>query len=109
MVFSGASLPAVYTCLKVGPLGPAGGAAEGPNRGMVHRARPTTPPLVLMCYFRLDNITKWAGTVRGAVGRARCTIPQFGPLGGPTSRPERANFEDTVRSRKCDSRKYHYL
>ena len=68
----------------------------------------TAPPLVLMRYFRLDDITKRAGTVLGAAGRARCTIPQFGPLGGPASRPERANFEDRVRSRKCGSRKDHY-
>ena len=70
MVFSGAALPAPYSILEVGPLGPAGGAAEGPELGyMVHRARPTAPPLILMCYFRLDNIHKRAGTVRGAVGR----------------------------------------
>ena len=56
--------------------------------------------MVLMCYFRLDSIPKQAGAVRGAVGRARCTTPQFGPLGGPASRPERANFEATVRGRK---------
>ena len=31
MVFSGAALPAPYSILKVGPLGPAGGAAEGPE------------------------------------------------------------------------------
>ena len=76
------------------------GPPRGPNWGVVHRARPTPPPLVLMCYFRLDNIPKRAGTVCKAIGRARCTIPQFGPLGGPASRPERANFEDRVRSRK---------
>ncbi len=35
-------------------------------------------------------------TSGGALGRARCTTPQFGPLGGPVSRPERANFEATV-------------
>ena len=33
MVFSGAALPAPYGILKVGPLGPAGGAAEGPELG----------------------------------------------------------------------------
>ena len=33
VVFSGATLPAPYSCLKVGPLGPAGGAAEGPELG----------------------------------------------------------------------------
>ena len=33
MVFSGASLPAPYSILEVGPLGPAGGAAEGPELG----------------------------------------------------------------------------
>jgi len=59
-------------------------------------------------FFRLDNIPKQAGTNHEAVGRARGTIPQFGPLGGPASRPERANFEATVRGRKCGSRKDHY-
>ena len=44
-------------------------------------------------------------TSGGALGRARCTTPQFGPLGGPVSRPKRANFEATVRGRKCGSRK----
>ena len=29
-------------------------------------------------------------------------------IGGPVSRPERANFEATVRGRKCGSRKDHY-
>ena len=33
---------------------------------------------------------------------------RFGPLGGPVSRPERANFEATVRGRKCGCRKDHY-
>ena len=33
MVVSGAALLAPYLCLKVGPLGPAGGAAEGPELG----------------------------------------------------------------------------
>ena len=33
MVSSGAALPAPYGILKVGPLGPAGGAAEGPELG----------------------------------------------------------------------------
>ena len=33
MVFSGAALPAPYSILKVGPLGPAGGAAEGSELG----------------------------------------------------------------------------
>ena len=39
MVFSGAALPAPYSLalwysiLEVGPLGPAGGAAEGPELG----------------------------------------------------------------------------
>ena len=33
MVFSGAALPAAYCCLKVGPLGPAGGAAERAKLG----------------------------------------------------------------------------
>ena len=33
MVFSGVALPAPYSILKVGPLGPAGGAAEGPELG----------------------------------------------------------------------------
>ena len=33
MVFSGATLPAPYSCLKVGPLGPAGGAAERADLG----------------------------------------------------------------------------
>ena len=33
MVFSGAALPAPYSILEVGPLGPAGGAAEGPELG----------------------------------------------------------------------------
>ena len=33
MVFSGAALPAPYSSLEVGPLGPAGGAAEGPELG----------------------------------------------------------------------------
>ena len=33
MVFSGTALPAPYSILKVGPLGPAGGAAEGPELG----------------------------------------------------------------------------
>ena len=30
---SGAALPAPYSILEVGPLGPAGGAAEGPELG----------------------------------------------------------------------------
>ena len=33
MVFSGAALPAPYSILKVGPLGPAGGAAKWPELG----------------------------------------------------------------------------
>ena len=33
MVFSGAALPAAHCCLKVGPLGPADGAAEGAELG----------------------------------------------------------------------------
>ena len=33
MIFSGAALPAAYCCLEVGPLGPASGAAEGPELG----------------------------------------------------------------------------
>ena len=33
MVFSGAALPAPYSILEVGPLGPAGGAAEGSELG----------------------------------------------------------------------------
>ena len=33
MVFSGAALPAPYSILQVGPLGPAGGAAEGSKLG----------------------------------------------------------------------------
>ena len=33
VVFSGATLPASYSCLKVGPLGPAGGAAERADFG----------------------------------------------------------------------------
>ena len=55
-----------------------------------------------------NHILEQVGTARGALGRARCTTPQFGPLGGPVSRPERANFEATVRGRKCGSRKDHY-
>ena len=54
------------------------------------------------------NILEQVGTARGALGRARCTTPQFGPLGGPASRPKRANFKATVRGRKCGSRKDHY-
>ena len=54
------------------------------------------------------HILEQVGTARGALGRAWCTTPQFGPLGGPVSRPERANFEATVRGRKCDFRKDHY-
>ena len=41
-----------------------------------------------------------ADLVAAVAGRARCITPQFGPLGGPVSRPERANFEATVRGRK---------
>ena len=52
-----------------------------------------------------NHILEQVGTARGALGRARCITPQFGPLGGPVSRPERANFEATVRGRKCGSRK----
>ena len=37
MVFSGAALPAPYSILEVGPLGPAGGAAEGPELGYAGR------------------------------------------------------------------------
>ena len=33
MVFSGAALPAAHCCLKVGPLGPADGAAERAELG----------------------------------------------------------------------------
>ena len=33
VVFSGAALPAPYSILEVGPLGPAGGAAEGLELG----------------------------------------------------------------------------
>ena len=66
------------------------------------------PSLVLMCWVMSHNILEQVGTARGALGRARCTTPQFGPLGGPVSRPERANFEATVRGRKCGSRKDHY-
>ena len=33
MIFSGAALPAPYSSLEVGPLGPAGGAAEGSELG----------------------------------------------------------------------------
>ena len=33
VVFSGAALPAAHCCLKVGPLGPADGAAEGAELG----------------------------------------------------------------------------
>ena len=33
MVFYGAALPAAYACLKVGPLGPADGGAEGSELG----------------------------------------------------------------------------
>ena len=33
VVFSGATLPAPYSCLKVGPFGPAGGAAERADLG----------------------------------------------------------------------------
>ena len=33
MVFSGAALPAPYSILEVGPLGHAGGAAEGLELG----------------------------------------------------------------------------
>ena len=33
MVFFGAALQAPYSTLEVGPLGPAGGAAEGPELG----------------------------------------------------------------------------
>ena len=33
MVFSGASLPAPYSILEVGPFEPAGGAAEGSELG----------------------------------------------------------------------------
>ena len=41
-----------------------------------------------MCYFRLDNIHKRAGTVRGAVGRARWTIPgNLGPSAAPPAGP----------------------
>ena len=77
-------------------------------KGVVHRARPRAPPLVLMCWTMSHYILEQVGTARGALGRARCTTPQFGPLGGPVSRPERANFEATVRGRKCGSRKDHY-
>ena len=45
------------------------GPPRGPNWGMVHRARPAAPPLVLMRYFRLDNIPKRAGTVLGRDGQ----------------------------------------
>ena len=108
MVFSGAALPAAHCCLNVGPLGPADGAAERAESGVVHRAGPRAPPLVLMCWTMSRYILEQVGTARGALGRARCTTPQFGPLGGPVSRPERANFEATVRGRKCGSRKDHY-
>ena len=88
-----------YTKMRIiEALGPINTSSS--TDAMVHRARPTAPPLVLMCYFRLDDIPKRAGTVCEAVGRVRCTTPKFGPLGGPASRPERANFEDRVRSRK---------
>ena len=33
MVLPGAALPASYSSLEVGPLGPAGGAAEGSELG----------------------------------------------------------------------------
>ena len=107
MVFSGAALPAAHCCLKVGPLGPDG-AAEGSKLGAMHRARHRAPPLVLMCWIMSHYILEQVVTARGALGRIRCTTPQFGPLGGPVSRPERANFEATVRGRKCGSRKDHY-
>ena len=84
------------------------GPPRGPNWGVVHRARPRAPLLVLMCWIMSNHILEQVGTARGALGRARCTTPQFGPLGGPVSRPERANFEATVRGRKCGSRKDHY-
>ena len=34
VVFSGATLPAAYSCLKVGPVWPAGGAAERAELGL---------------------------------------------------------------------------
>ena len=33
LVYSGATLPTPYSCLKVGPFGPAGGAAERADLG----------------------------------------------------------------------------
>ena len=67
-----------------------------------------TPRAVPTCSRMWCDMVQHIKTSGGALGRARCTTPQFGPLGGPVSRPERANFEATVRGRKCGSRKDHY-
>ena len=39
-----------------------------------------------------------------SVGRAQRITPRFGPLGGPASRPRRANFGASVLHPKCDSK-----
>ena len=49
MVFSGAALPAAHCCLKVGPLGPADGAAEGAELGCGAPGATRAPRAVPTC------------------------------------------------------------
>ena len=60
MVFSGAALPAAHCCLKVGPLGPADGAAEGAELG---RGAPGEDNLLLILAHEHTH-TGWMAIAR---------------------------------------------
>ena len=81
MVFSGAALPAAHCCLKVGPLGPADGAAEGVTfwKALAYQCtvdsecfpHPPHPYLFRCPTRRADWIgCRYAGELWGAVGSA---------------------------------------
>ena len=83
MVFSGAALPAAHCCLKVGPLGPADGAAERAEfRGVVHRARPRAPRAVPTCSRMWCDMIQHIKTKGTSTVNGECDpdIPQREPV-----------------------------
>ena len=85
MVFSGAALPAAHCCLKVGPLGPAGGAAEGAELGCGAPGATygSTAGLDVLDHVSMSHhILEQVGTARGALGND----PRI--LGDPYARGE---------------------
>ena len=82
MVFSGAALPAPYSSLEVGPLGPAGGQGSEWGCGVLGASYG-----FMNCPSLLEDVVSTKATHKDQQWRFRSRLvhhtPPFGPLGGP--------------------------